>query len=79
MSERRDTAESDKGVYVKSGAGSKGGIAGSIARFSVFMRPCVDGGSQKTYDVAVFRSGRQIRSDVRARVRLHGEQRMVDV
>ena len=41
------------------------------------MRPGVDGGPQKKYAVAVLRSGRENRSDVWVRVRLHGEQRRV--
>jgi len=42
-----------------------------------FLRPGVDGGCRKTYVGAVFRSERESRSDVRKRVRLHGEHRRV--
>ena len=42
-----------------------------------FLTPGVDGGRQKTYDGDVLRSERANRSDVWARVRLHGEPRRV--
>lgn len=70
----RDTAKSDNGASVKSLEGLKGRGSG---RFGRFLRPGVDGGPQKTYAVAVFRSGTENRSDVRARARLHGELRRV--